>query len=133
MRKPEAARAKIGEATGRIDDGRAALTHERADRHRQRVHREVARRQVALERRRAKISDVDAPGAQDDARRAPLVVQRHERATRTLGDSPGQRQPAAWHREIEIDTVAADAAQDSIAYGTAHEHGVLASRADGDP
>src|SRR5207245_2495495 len=74
-----------------------------------------------------------SPGAQDDARRAPLVVERHEPATPPLGDATGERQRAAWHREIEIDTVAADAAQDSIAYGTAHEHGVLASRADGDP
>src|SRR5437588_203816 len=84
-----------------------------------------ASRRAALERRRAKISDVDAPGAQDDARRAPLVVERHEPATSPLGDATGERQRAAWHREIEIDTVAADAAQDSIAYGTAHEHGVL--------
>src|SRR5262249_31593888 len=108
-------------------------THERADRHRQRVHREVARRQVALERRRAKISDVDAPGAQDDARRAPLVVERHEPATPPLRDATGEPQRAAWHREIEIDPVAAAAAQYSIAYGTAHEHGVLASGADGEP
>jgi hypothetical protein len=96
------ARPQIGEPAGRVDDRGAAAAQQHAHRDREGVHREVARGQVGLERRRPPVRQVEAHPAREHARRAALGVERHERAGEARRHPGGEIERARFDRDVQI-------------------------------
>ena len=92
-----------------------------SQRHRQRVHREVAGDEVALQGRRPEIVEVELHAGASHPGGAALGVEHHGRGPEPRGDALGQGQGAARHREVEV---GARPPQHGIAHGAADQHDV---------
>ena len=123
---PQTSRGQIGEATGGIDDRRAAPSEQRVEGDGERIDGEVARGEVGRERRSTKVRHVQRETTLDHhAGGAALGVEDDARAAHPLGTAARQRDGARRHGDVDV---CRHATQDHVADGAAH-HDRVAPRA----
>ena len=98
----KSASPEIGEPPGRVDHLGAPPPQELAHRHRQRVHGEVARRQIVFQGRRPPVRHVEAHPAREDPRGAAIRIERHERAAEPLSHPARDVERARFDRDVQI-------------------------------
>ena len=120
--------AEVLDPAGGVHDGGAAVTQQRGHRHRERVHREVARAQVGFDRRGAEIHQVDLSPARPghDTPSAAVLVQDHEGGVEPVGEAASQLERPARDRQVEI---AGGSARQELPQGAPHDpHGPRRAR-----
>ena len=122
--QPDRPGREIGQAPGGIGDGGAAVAHQRGHGSGQGVDGEVARAEVAVERRRAEVDDVHLRPPRHPAGPAPLV-EGDERPAEPRGQHPPEVERARGHRDVQIGR---GGARQQLPHGAADEPGGPALR-----
>src|SRR5213080_5301495 len=133
VRRPQTARAEIGEASGGIHDRRAAPDEQLAQSNREGVDGEVAGREVRRERGAAEVGDVEADAREHHTPRPALGVEGDEGAANPLRHPPREVERPRGDRDVEVDLAPRPTSEPGVTHRPAHEHGgAPATREGGD-
>ena len=98
--------------------GRPTARSSPSQRHGQRVHREVALGEIARQRRRAEVVEVELYAKPGHPRGAALGVEHDRGGADAGGDALGQGERPVGHGEVDV---GAGPAEKRVAHGAAHE------------